>query len=65
MRPPILRLIHMEVNRLNIVVTFLVVYHKDPLIMCQNLRNTQQNNIIFKTDLSILEIWLVKKGRVF
>ena len=57
MRPTIIYIIHMEANYLSTVVIFLVLYIQYPQILFQNLQNIQHKNIIFKTDLFLVEIW--------
>ena len=57
MRPTIIDIIHMEANHLSTVVIFLVLYIQYPQILFQNLQNIQHKNIIFKTDLFLVEIW--------
>ena len=62
MQPFILHIFNMEVNHLNMVIKFLVVYCQDPQIIFQYLQNNQDKNIIFRTDLFLLVIWMAKTG---
>ena len=54
----------MEANYLIIVVTFIVLYLRNPQYMFHYLQTTQNKNIIFKIDLFLLEMLEQKTARV-
>ena len=60
---PLLHITNLEVNNLNIMVKLIVLYHQYPEIMFQNLQKIQCKNIILKTDLFLMVIWVAKTGR--
>ena len=51
-------------NQLITLVTFLVIYEKDPKIMYQHLQNIQHMSIIYKTYLYLQVFLIVNKRRV-